>query len=628
MKNEVFFIVMLCVSMAILIGSFAASICLSNSRKKRSRERGGLREYKFLLTSFQLFAVGFFIAAFCVFLPLWFSEDLSGETGFTRFFSTVFLTFHRVFRLFSLDEDFSGVQGLAFSSAFWGNLYYCYTSVLFVIGPILTMGFILSFFKEVTASFNYRILKTKRDIYVFSELNEKSLSLAQDVVLHSEKTKHKCVVVFADVYEKNEESNFELINKAKYIGAICTKRDITQIWLKFDRRITRKIYLIGENQDENVQQALALIETCREDERYNSDKTQIYLFSTTVESEALLNSVDCGKLKIRRVNENYNFAITTLRQYSIFEKAQETDNGKEINILIVGMGAYGTELLKTLCWMGQMPGYRLKVHVFDKEQNGERKFKSIAPELVKYNDSTENEEPYYKVVFHDSVNVNEYAFQEETSELDDVSMAFVTLGDDELNIETAMKLRVQFGRNSKIKGTAVPPILTVVYSHEKTEATKNGLKNMKEQDYGITFIGDISSVYSLANVEQEKLENMGMTCHMHWAEVSAESEKTEELKKQKLDKERGKFNRFEYFRRSSIAEAVYYEIRKSLGITASAFTEQTLQEFEHKRWMAYMRAEGYIGGVEGDRDDIAKTHCDLIHYSKLPDDEKKKDENN
>lgn len=53
-----------------------------------------------------------------------------------------------------------------------------------------------------------------------------------------------------------------------------------------------------------------------------------------------------------------------------------------------------------------------------------------------------------------------------------------------------------------------------------------------------------------------------------------------------------------------------------------------IERLEHRRWNAYMRAEGYIysGSPEKpSRNDLAKMHNDLVEYSSLSEEEKRKD---
>ena len=96
-----------------------------------------------------------------------------------------------------------------------------------------------------------------RDVYVFSELNEKSFALANDI-----KNKNKkATIVFTDVFDDDEEKMYELIERTKEIGAINFKKDILVVdFSKHSKNKELYLFTIGENETENMNQALKLID--------------------------------------------------------------------------------------------------------------------------------------------------------------------------------------------------------------------------------------------------------------------------------------------------------------------------------------------------------------------------------
>ena len=96
------------------------------------------------------------------------------------------------------------------------------------------------------------------------------------------------------------------------------------------------------------------------------------------------------------------------------------------------------------------------------------------------------------------------------------------------------------------------------------------------------------------------------------------------------------FWNFEYNYRSSVASAIHMKARVGCGIAGADKKEEelTLEErniievLEHKRWNTYMRAEGYIysGSTEkSSRNDLGKMHHDLVDFSSLSEEDKRKD---
>lgn len=619
MNYNVFFATALCLSAAAIIISFICVTVLH--RREIARGKSLLKERATSITPFYVFVAGFFFAALIINFPVSYVEAFGDDQGFVRVFKSIFLTIQNTLQMFTLDASFDGMIELMSNSevdSVLSNAYSSYAVVMLVIAPALTAGFILSFFKEASATFNYT-MHFYADVYILSELNARSLALAQNLFTDTSIAGRK-VVVFTDVSEQTLDDHPEMVARAKRMGAIIMRKNVLEIGLKyFSTNIHRKIYLIAEDEDDNVKDALSIIARCRNTARYNTPKTEVYVFSTSVESEILLNSIDYGNIKVRRINENRNLVLDTLRHRSIFANSITTERGKEITLVICGLGSYGTELLKAVCWMGQMPGYVLNVHVFDKDENAKEKVRCVAPELISYNNVDIEGEPYYNITFHEGIDVDSYVFQEEIAAIKNVTMAFVTLGDDELNIDTAMKLRVQFGRVEMERGTPVPAIHPVVYSMAKTQAARRGgLKNMRDQDYGIRFIGDMHSRYSIRSIEQLGLEDLGLKGHLRWVKKSEEEDAT------------AKFNRFEYYRRSSMAQAIYLEQRTALGFIEREVDDENdkvfnemLMLYEHRRWSAFMRSEGYVGGPK--KDDMAKTHPDLIPYKDLSEAAKAKD---
>ncbi len=570
---------------------------------KRSFSSGSFNKST-LITPFRMFLICFFFAVVFVMFPLYYYDELIDDNGFVRGVHAVTMALHRGMRVFLLDAEFEHLRTtLSKLSPQLGKVadtFNIYVSVLFVIAPVFTASFALSFFKNISGFFKL-YFHPRSDIYLMSELNEQSIALAEDIVKGRKNSKNGRLVLFSDVFEKDEEENFELVNRAKKIGALCFRKDITALPLKHKKNIRRKIYFIGMDEDENVRQALAMIERCSRDKRYNTADTEFYVFANTVESEMLLNSADNGLMKLRRVCQNRNLALKMLGNTMLYENAKDCGDVKKISAAVIGLGRHGRELLKGLCWLGQMPDYEIEVHVFDYEGDGEEEMSNLAPELISRNGIREEREAYYRIVFHDDTDVNSLKFLEELSKLKDLTSVFVALGEDELNIETAIRVRMQFGRDAMDYGRRLPPIHTIVYDSQKSDtfARNDGLKDINGVDYGISFEGSLKEQYSLDFVEQSELEARGLRCHLQWANTP-DKKLSDTLS----------FGRYEYHRRSSMAEALYEKLLEDLGL--DTLDNSVKEVYERRRWNAYMRCEGYV--CRPQKNLIAKTHYELCPF--------------
>lgn len=551
-----------------------------------------------------LFA-GVFAANIFVFLP---THIVTAEPTFWGAWRAFLLSVFQSMQVFTIGCEFSVVkEGMTYCPNTLDTWFQVWAATLYVLAPILTFSFVLSLFKNLSAYVNY-LRSYFKEAYIFSQLNEKSLVLAGDI-----RQKHKkAAIVFTDVYEENQEGTCELIEEAKGLGAICFQKDITVVhFQKHSRRKPLWFFTISTNETENLNHALKLVE-----KYHTRSDTHLYVFSTQVESELLLTSVEKGEVKVRRVNEVQSLVNRLLYDQGslLFESArQNPDGNKKISAVVVGMGRHGTELVKALTWYGQMNGYRLEIHGFDKDPLAEEKFIALAPELMspQYNGVSVEGEAQYRITIHPGVDVDTVSFAKEIEKISDATYVIVALGNDDSNITTAVKLRMYFER-MKIH----PIIQAIVYNTQQKKAL-DGICNYRGQAYDIHFIGDMESSYAEEVIIDSELEEDALKRHMKWG-------KEEE------------FWNFEYNYRSSMASAIHMKARIACKIPGADKKEEELTEeerdiievLEHRRWNAYMRAEGYVFSGSKDkssRNDLAKMHHDLVDFSSLTEEEKRKD---
>ncbi len=623
-----------------------------------------VKKYRFKL--FTALPLGVLVSAILMFLPIHITYN---EVASMKELRAVFLSVFNSMQLFTAGCEFSVIEdGLMHCPKELNVVYQIWSSILFVIAPVLTFGFVLSSFKKLSAKTKY-FLSFFKNVYVFSELNEKSLVLANDI----KKGDKKAVIVFTDVFEGNEEASYELVEEAKKLRAICFKSDILVV--NFKKHSAKKpisFFAIGIDETENLNQSLKLIEKYKE--RENVD---IYVFSTKIESEILLSSTDKGKINVRRVNE-----VQSLINNLLYEKGEiifqtdkpKTSKIKDISVIVVGLGRHGTEMIKALSWYGQMDGYNLEINGFDKDPLAEEKFEALAPELmsVAYNGSHIKGEAQYKISIHSGIDTDTITFANEIKKITNATYVLVALGDDDVNIRTAITLRMYFER-MKIH----PTIHAIVYNSQQKRAL-NDIKNFAGQSYDIEFVGDLESSYVKDVIIHSKLEKEAFEHHLSYVEGLLNNEETykkvldrylaekgkskaepeaqslsssnkkarkkgfddeeqyskiemyEVLKKHEVDK----FRRFEYNYRSSVATAMHNAAKNACGILGAdnerELTDEekeAIQVLEKRRWNAYTRAEGYIysgSRDENSRNDLAKMHHCLVEYDKLTDAEKKR----
>lgn len=552
------------------------------------------------VSPFNMLFAGAFLAALLLFLPI--------HTAANGRWQAFLLAVFNSMQVFTIGCEFAVVkEAMSSCPEQLVSIFELWAAVIYVFAPVLTFGFVLSLFNNLSSYLKY-LRCYFREAYVFSELNEKSLVLASDI----RQREPKASIIFADVFDGNEEKSFELSEAAKKLGAICFKKDVLVINFNL-HSAARDIsfFAIDGNETENLNQALKLIEQYR-----HRANTHLYVFSTKMESELLLTAVDKGQIKVRRINEVQSLVNRVLyeRGQILFDHARTTSDGiKTISAVIVGMGRHGTEMVKALSWFGQMDGYKIEIHGFDKDPLAQERFTALAPELMSpdYNGVEIPGEAQYKIAIHGGLDVETVSFARQIGQRKDATYVLVSLGDDDVNVKTAVNLRMYFERMG-----VHPDIQAIVYNSQQKKALE-GIRNYRGQAYDIEFIGDLESSYIEKVIIDSELEEDALRRHLKWG-------KEEE------------FWAYEYNYRSSMASAIHKVARIKCGIPGADKKEEELTEqerhgievLEHRRWNAYMRAEGYIFSGSTDkasRNDLAKMHHDLVDFSSLTEEEKRKD---
>ncbi len=589
----------ICFILAAVIPIAAGVLLIVNKLRNDHRGRG--------LNPFFTMAAAVFLSATVLFFPMEL-DAFSGEPA--RILQTLLISVHDTIGIFIVDATYEFVaENMNGIGPLLQPVYSSLMAIYFVLAPMLTFGFILSFFKNASAHLML-LLQRNRDVYVFSELNERALVLARDL----KKNDRRRTIVFCDVFDSEDERSHELIEGAKDIGAVMFKKDVLGVNFSPEtKKGALYFFIIGEDTTENVNQSLSLIR-----DYGNVENSHLYLFSDTVTGELLLSNGKHYKMKIRRVNENLSLIQRELYDdpTALFDNAIPTEDGdKLISAVIVGLGGYGTEMLKTLTWYCQMDGYKLQIDAFDRSDDAADVLAYQCPEIMseEYNGVSVKGEAYYKVNVHGGISVGTAEFAKEISKLKGASFVLVSLGDDNLNVETAVGLRMLFER------IGAKPIIRAVVHSTRLCKYLDGLTNYRGKEYGIELIGDLESSYSESVILHSAIEREALSIHCDGYGGDAAD-----------------FFAYEYNYRSSVASALHNRVRRALDIPGANKAPEKLTEaeaeslmvLEHCRWNAYMRSSGYIFSGSEDpssRNDLAKMHHNLVCFSKLNEDDKNKD---
>ena len=595
------------------------------------RFRGGKRA-KRILSAVQIFTIGVFASVALLFIPICYTDAMfQGERAIFR---PLLMAIHSTLRVFILDGEFNVVQNALAGQAPWLLRGYAWhAAVLYVVAPFMTFSNVLFLFKNIRDEFRYKS-HIFRKHYIMSELNAKSIALAKSI--HN--LDKKAVIVFTDVFEQNEEADYELLTEARDINAICLKKDI--VHLNIQRKFADvELFLIGENESENVSQAVRITDALNRRDRKRNVK--IFVFSQSPSAAYIVDSIQYDNLlrhasdgeygphcfKLRRINEKQQLIWNTIPSMKLFDLAQR--NGNTLSVLIAGFGSYGFEFFKTLVWYCQFEGYKLEINIVDKqgkETTTEGRIRSIidraCPELMQTNRVDREGEAFYDIEILSGVDLETadldrlLQYQGEDAEcqrlaqrLRRTNVALVAMGNDDTNIESAVHLRSLFDRIHDIRATddlswdqERVQIYAVVYDDQKAgiahrntreELVTHKLVDHTDVPYHIHFIGGMSTQFDYPNIYNEAFETDSYAQHRMWVKADqAIYEEWKAMDKPDLEplenwyfvkecsdeagkEARKKYEQHEYYRLSSMAKELYNrEIQTNLILREKTTCQQ------------------------------------------------------
>lgn len=577
----------------------AASVILAVTIALYIRKR--FIKKKKMSVSMRTLFIGFFCALTVLMYPVQLDAAGSGEGSVFR---AILMSANRALRAFALTDVSFVSDSNSIDSSLLG-VYSCALAALCFISPFLSIGYILSFFNKARASFKFAF-SFRRDLYVFSQLNERSIVLAQDIT----DTAKRARIVFCDVSDACRAERSGLIHSAELLDSVCFNRDILSV--DFGRHPKGRdivFFAINDDEQKNTADAIDLMSKYKD-----RDNTALYLFSELPESRMVLSGADSGSIKLRRIENTQNIVYRFLFDNGIelFSEDLPTDpaTGKKlISVMIAGLGDFGKKMLKALLWYCQMDGYILEIDAFDRDPSTEDALRADCPELFDnaHNGKCDPGEASYTVRFHCGDDINSQKNADIIGSMKHTSFVFVSLGGDNPSLEASLRIRTLTERAG-----LHPAIYTVISSSEKKSMIE-GAVNFKGQSYDIKVIGDIKTAYSKNEIMMSDVEAAALSLH-------------------NKDYPEESFHRFEYNHHSSCARAIHRKARKELerlGLRDKDACDAPM--LEHVRWNAYTRGEGYVYSGSTDREsrsDMAKTHNCLVNYSQLSDSYKEKDREN
>ncbi len=559
----------------IICATLAAIILALSVRTYLNKNNGFLRVI-FVL-------VCLFIATYIIYLPAFLTlyDFISGLIG----------DFVHVLQVVTLDADimeFYDVINAGTGNEVFTKIYVVLLGIVHIALPLVSaLTAVTVLFRCFSSMQLFLANNCKKSIFVFSELNERSLQLVKSL------EKIKCDIVFSN--SDNDSLNNESDSMHRFI---FREESISDLNIKSKRRKNIHFFCISENEDESLSYALQLMEKFSKLDDSEQEHIHIYQFSRYQDFSVFIDSAEKGMLDVQCINEYEMLIYHLLDKYPLFKFAKS-----DIHVLLHGLSYINTVALKAIAWCGQLSGFSMRISVVG----------------VNISDQINELKLNVPGLFTDRYRINFYDCKNEKEIIDTISEKcadtnYIIVSDDSDNntMNCGITLRRLFYRLSK-NYDYCPPIFCYIKESSKYNIVKNlatAESNPKRKmSYDLIPFGSLSEVYSYEKLVDSDLEKLAKNVHLAYEEIFSDGaiDVKEAIKR---------YNIFEVNKRSNRANALHIRYKLNLlGLDYSEkedqcsvemsnyYTEDCLEKLsisEHARWMAFLETEGWIPSTKED----------------------------
>ncbi len=243
-----------------------------------------------------------------------------------------------------------------------------YKAILYSLAPIIGGAVIYDVLAGVSPYLRL-FFKQFRCLYVFSELNEKSLCLAQSIAKDLESLTAP-VLIFADC----PQADTEQAQRARQLGAICLPDRVGNCsMLRHAKQCVYFLMSCDENGELAELENLRLLQELLNAERpqWPAKKgCQIICFSNEDASAERVRTLkdaykrrlgedDAKKVVLHVMREYIQCANALMVEHPLVAGVGGKESGASLRVLVVGNNALSRELYKTVFWCGQLLNHPL-----------------------------------------------------------------------------------------------------------------------------------------------------------------------------------------------------------------------------------------------------------------------------
>lgn len=550
-----------------------------------------------------------------------FPEMLSRETQFSFLgvLKSILVSLLDVLNIFSGN----GFYDISIKSGYiLSNIYSIILSLVNLSVMISLIGFVLQFVGDIIEKIIFERKKYQK-VYLFSGLNEKTLSIANSIKSNFGKND---AIVFIDL-------NPSSVNRkiAKNLGAFYWSDSFKGGIKKIINRVDYlDIFIFGKTEEENL---AGLNDFSSLEFKSQTALTRVYVELINTPWNIYGNFVENNKLPkekviVNLVHSDENFILNDLYDYSVFENARYDKKTKKsiIDVLIVGSENKSFEMIKTLLHLCQMPGYKLKITVLDKA-SGKASLKQKIPEIKDSNNTLG--ESIYSVKYIENINYSSLAFEEAIkNNCPQFSFAFVCTDSEITNIDLGLRINTLRYRENNGKDYAIQICV------DNTHIIENWTSEIRRN---IQLVGGIENIYNYNFITMSNIERASQAIHEIRQEdkkIVAENQNKEYQVVSWTDYSNDEFKRHSVFARTLSLKYKIQTMRK-MGLELNvAQTDTEWKTYEHMRWNMYTRTMGYINSsnttvefadLNENEKMITKIHSCLVPFNELTPETQEKD---
>ncbi len=307
----------------------------------------------------------------CVIAAILFVRLSFSACGLARLSPTL-LT--EVMQAFSLDADYSVLNDLygAFGGTVGAILIVVYATLLYTTAPIIGGAVIYDVLAGVSPSIRLWFVR-RRPMFIFSQVNEASVALAEDIARRYE-GQRRIAVLFVDL-DSSAENGDGLLSRLGALEAIRLDADISG-WRGLRHSEKCNFFLMDRDADgfsgvRNLMKLDAILEAGGKGLWDAGKGANILFFSDDSETIECVRAVKAGyderkrggEVSVNVVRMDAQTCCTLLTREPMYGPLGAFEPGRALSVVLVGDGPLAKEMFKTIYWCGQMLDTSLGVSV-------------------------------------------------------------------------------------------------------------------------------------------------------------------------------------------------------------------------------------------------------------------------